>query len=126
MPDTNQRPRDWTVTQATHQSRLRLANYVQRVRPGVPLRPSGHDDWEIDPSGYDARWLAGGNAIGGELVDVWKSATFQTHTKGLYKAGDLLSIDHIDDSGLIYLRKDPEGHIEAVDSESVFIAAPLR
>lgn len=124
MPDVP--ARDWTVTQATHQSRLRLATYVRRVRPGVPLRPSGHDDWEIDPDGFAARWLAGGNAIGGELVDVWKSATFQTHTPHLYRAGDTLSIDHIDDGGLIYLRKDADGKIEAVDSEHVFIAVPLK
>jgi hypothetical protein len=119
-------PRDWTVRAASLQARLRLADHVMRVRPGVPLRPSDQDAWEIDPTGADARWLSGGNETGGNLVDVWKSATFETHTPGLYKAGDTLRIDYIDDHGRIYLVRDPEGKIEAINSSDVFMTAPLK
>lgn len=111
---------------ATSPARLRLASHVQRVRPGVPLRASGHDDWEISPTGEDARWITATNQTGGNLVDVWKSGTFQTHTPGVFKAGDLLSIDYIDDHGRINLKVDETGHIEAIDSTSVFMAVPLK
>lgn len=124
MPDA--KPRDWTVTSATHQTRLRLAGHVRRVRPGTPLRPSGQDDWEISPTGEDARWLAAVNQSGGELVDVWRACTFETHTPDLYKAGDLLSIDYVDDEGRVHLKLDASGTIDAVDSEHIYVAVPLK
>jgi hypothetical protein len=122
--DTN--PRDWTVTSASHQTRLRLASHVRRVRPGTPLRPSGHDDWEISPDGRDARWMAAVNQNGGELVDVWKACTFETHTPDLYKAGNLLSIDYVDDDGRVHLKLDEGGTIEAVDSAHIYMTVPLK
>lgn len=124
MPDANLR--DWTVTSASHQSRLRLAGHVIRVRPGTPLRPSGSDSWEISPTGRDAKWLAGGNDTGGNQVDVWKAMTAQTHTPNVYKAGDTLRIDYIDDDGRIHLAVDPEGKIDALDSEHIYLAVPLK
>jgi hypothetical protein len=45
---------------------------------------------------------------------------------GLYKAGDTLRIDYIDDHGRIYLVRDPEGKIEAINSSDVFMTAPLK
>ncbi len=117
--------RDWTVMAGTHQSRLRLARHVQRVRPGTPLRASGHRDWEISPTGSDARWLAAHNETGGNEVDVWKAGTFLTYTKGLYKAGDTLRIDYIDDEGRVHMKLDPDGKIDAIDDERVYIAVPL-
>lgn len=117
--------RDWTVMAGTHQSRLRLARHVRRVRPGTPLRASGVRDWEISPTGADARWLAAHNEVGGNEVDVWKAGTFLTHTKGLYKAGDTLRIEYIDDEGRVHLARDPEGRVEAVDDERVYISVPL-
>jgi hypothetical protein len=111
---------------ATNQARLKLARHVRRVRPGVPLRPSGHDDWEISPSGADARWLAATNATGGEMVDAWKSGTFRPYLKDMFKAGDQLAIEYIDDHGHIHLRLDPNGPIEAIDSECIFMSAPLK
>lgn len=119
-------PRDWTVMAASNPARLRLASHVQRVRPGVPLRASGQDDWEISPTGEDARWIAATNETGGNLVDVWKMGTFATHTPGVYKAGDTLAIDYIDDYGRLYLRPDPHGKIEAINTETIFMTVPLR
>jgi hypothetical protein len=118
--------RDWTVTSGSHQTRLRLASHVHRVRPGTPLRPSGHDSWEISPDGADAKWLAAHNETGGNDVDVWKACTFITYTPNLYKAGDTLAIDYIDDEGRIHLRVDAAGKIDAVDSEHIFVAVPLK
>lgn len=119
-------PRDWTVMAGTHQSRLRLAAHVRRVRPGTPLRPSSQRDWEISPTGRDAKWLSAHNSTGGTEVDVWKAGTFVTHTKGLYKAGDNLTIDYIDDEGRVHLKLDPEGGIDAIDDERVYISVPIR
>jgi hypothetical protein len=121
-----QEGRDWTVLGGTHQTRLRLASHVRRVRPGTPLRPSGAGDWEISPSGADAKWLAAHNEVGGNEVDAWKSITAATHQKGLHRAGDALSIDYIDDDGRVHLVLDPEGKIDAIDEEKVYLAAPIR
>lgn len=118
--------RDWTVLSASHQTRLRLASHVRRVRPGTPLRPSGGEDWEISPTGEDAKWLAAVNESGGNEVDVWKSCTFATYTPDLYKAGDSLRIDYVDDDGRVHLVVDPEGKIDAVDREKIYIAVPLK
>lgn len=118
--------RDWTVLSGTHQIRVRLAPHVRRVRPGTPLRPGAKNAWEISPTGADAKWLAAHNETGGNEVDVWKAATFATYTPGLYNAGDALRIDYIDDEGRLHLVVDPEGHIDAIDQEKVYISAPLR
>lgn len=118
--------RDWTVLSGTHQTRLRLAPHVRRVRPGTPLRPGTRSGWEISPTGEDAKWLAAHNEVGGNEVDAWKAATFATYTKGLYRAGDTLKIDYIDDEGRVHLVVDPDGKIDAIDEEKVYIAAPLR
>lgn len=118
--------RDWTVLEATHGTRLRLARHVRRVRPGTPLRPGSHNAWEISPTGADAKWLAAHNNIGGEEVNVWKSATFATHTPKLFTAGDTLRIDYIDDDGRVHLAVDPDGKIDAIDDEKVYVAVPLR
>jgi hypothetical protein len=66
------------------------------------------------------------NETGGNLVDVWKACTFQTHTPDLYKAGDLLSIDYVDDGGRVHLKLDKNGAIDAVDSEHIYVAVPLK
>lgn len=124
MPEDN--ARDWTVLAGTHQVRLRLARHVQRVRPGTPLRPGGHNAWEISPSGTDAKWLAAHNETGGNEVDAWRTATFATYTKNLYKAGDTLRIDYIDDDGRVHLVVDPEGKIDAIDDERVYVSVPLK
>lgn len=117
--------RDWTVLSGSHQTRLRLARHVRRVRPGTPLRPSGKNGWEISPNGKDAKWLAAHNETGGNEVDVWKSGTFATYDKGLYNAGDTLRIDYIDDEGRVHLAVDPEGGIDAIDNERVYVSVPL-
>jgi hypothetical protein len=118
--------RDWTVLSGTHQTRLRLASHVRRVRPGTPLRPSARNSWEISPTGTDARWLAAHNETGGNEVDVWKAATFATYTPKLFGAGDTLKIDYIDDDGRVHLVVDPEGKIDAIDNEKIYVSVPLR
>jgi hypothetical protein len=117
--------RDWTVLSGSHQTRLRLAKHVRRVRPGTPLRPGSKTGWEISPTGADAKWLSAHNEIGGNEVDVWKSATFATYTKGVYQAGDALRIDYIDDEGRVHLVVDPEGKIDAIDDERIYVSVPL-
>jgi hypothetical protein len=52
--------------------------------------------------------------------------TAQTHTPNVYKAGDTLRIDYIDDDGRIHLAVDPEGKIDALDSEHIYLAVPLK
>lgn len=122
---TDEGVRDWTILAGTHQSRLRLANHVRRVRPGTPLRPGAKNAWEVSPTGKDARWVAAHNETGGSEVDVWKAGTFVTYTKGLFKAGDTLRIDYVDDEGRVHLARDPEGTIDAIDEERVYMAVPL-
>lgn len=117
--------RDWTVLSASHQTRVRLARHVTRVRPGTPLRPSDTNSWEISPTGADAKWISAHNETGGNEVDAWKAGTFATHTPGLYKAGDTLRIDYIDDAGLVHLTRDLHGKIDAIDETKVYMSVPL-
>lgn len=118
--------RDWTILSGSHQTRLRLARHVRRVRPGTPLRPGSKQGWEISPTGADAKWISAHNEIGGNEVDVWKSVTAETHTKGAYQAGDTLRIDYIDDEGRVHLVRDPEGKIDAIDEARIYLSVPLQ
>lgn len=117
--------RDWRVEFGTNQTTITLASHVKRVRPGTPLRPAGESTWEISPTGSDAKWIAAHNEVGGNKVDVWRSATFFTYLRGEFRAGDELAIEYIDDDGRIHLVKRPKGGIDAIDNERIFVSVPL-